>query len=80
MQEGWLFYLVNSSKIKEIEVHSDYDKFGDGRMRHVILSIGIKLRRIMSILVFLCKALLASILIMKKWIRDRLYITVGDLL
>ena len=53
MQEGWLFYLVNASKIKEIEVHSNYDKFGDGRMRHDILSIGIKLRRIMFILMFL---------------------------
>ena len=38
---------------QKIELHSNYDKFGDGGMRHDILSVGIKLRRVMSILVFL---------------------------
>ena len=47
---------IQSSKFIEdqkIELHSNYDKFGDGGMRHDILSVGIKLRRVMSILEFL---------------------------
>ena len=39
MQKEWLFNLVSSLKIKEIEVYSNCGKFGDGGMKYNVLLI-----------------------------------------